>query len=82
MMGCNYEYSIMGTKTEVVEKEVTVTETEIIEIVTIEEVTVYLYDTGLIYSDDIWVESFVQPYGNDGVDIIWVIDFSGSMHGD
>ena len=82
MMGCNYEYSIMGTKTEVVEKEVTVTETEIIEIVTIEEVTVYLYDTGLVYSDDIWVESFVQPYGNDGVDIIWVIDFSGSMHGD
>ena len=82
MLGCNYEYSIMGTKTEVVEKEVTVTETEIIEIVTIEEVTVYLYDTGLVYSDDIWVESFVQPYGNDGVDIIWVIDFSGSMHGD
>ena len=82
MMGCNYEYSIMGTKTEVVEKEVTVTETEIIEIVTIEEVTVYLYDSGLVYSDDIWVESFVQPYGNDGVDIIWVIDFSGSMHGD
>ena len=82
MMGCRYEYSIMDTKTEVVEKEVTVTETEIIEIVTIEEVTVYLYDTGLVYSDDIWVESFVQPYGNDGVDIIWVIDFSGSMHGD
>ena len=72
----------MGTNTEVIEKEVIVTETEIIEIVTTEEITVYLYDTGLVYSDDIWVESFVQPYGNDGVDIIWVIDFSGSMHGD
>ena len=82
MLGCNYEYSIMGSKTEVVEKEVTVTETEIIEIVTIEEVPVYIYDSGLVYSDDIWVESFVQPTGNDGVDIIWVIDFSGSMNGD
>jgi len=61
VLGCNYEYSIMGSKTEVVEKEVTVTETEIIEIVTIEEVPVYIYDTGLVYSDDIWVESFVQP---------------------
>ena len=82
MLACNYEYSIMGTKTEVIEKEVTVTETEIIEIVTIEEVPVYIYDSGLVYSDDIWVESFTQPYGNDGVDIIWVIDFSGSMNGD
>ena len=72
----------MGSKTEVVEKEVVVTETEIIETVVIEEVPVYITDTGLIYSDDIWVESFVQPYGNDGVDIVWVIDFSGSMNGD
>jgi hypothetical protein len=72
----------MGAKTEVVEKEVVVTETEIIETVIIEEVPVYITDTGLVYSDDIWVESFVQPYGNDGVDIVWVIDFSGSMNGD
>ena len=72
----------MGSKTEVVEKEVVVTETEIIETVVIEEVPVYITDTGLIYSDDIWVESFVQPHGNDGVDIVWVIDFSGSMNGD
>ncbi len=82
VLGCNYEYSIMGAKTEVVEKEVVVTETEIIETVIIEEVPVYITDTGLVYSDDIWVESFVQPYGNDGVDIVWVIDFSGSMNGD
>jgi len=72
----------MGSKTEVVEKEVVVTETEIIETVITEEVPVYITDTGLVYSDDIWVESFVQPYGNDGVDIVWVIDFSGSMNGD
>jgi hypothetical protein len=72
----------MGAKTEVVEKEVVVTETEIIETVITEEVPVYITDTGLVYSDDIWVESFVQPYGNDGVDIVWVIDFSGSMNGD
>ena len=26
-----------------------------------------------------WVDSFVQPGGVDGVDILWVIDTSGSM---
>ena len=28
---------------------------------------------------DIWVDSFVQVRAVDGVDIIWVIDTSGSM---
>ena len=26
-----------------------------------------------------WVDSFIQPGGVDGVDILWVIDTSGSM---
>ena len=43
------------------------------------EVPVYVYeevpeDPGLI-----WVDSFIQPQSVDGVDIIWVIDTSGSM---
>ena len=29
--------------------------------------------------EPIWVDSFVQPTSSDGVDIIWVIDPSGSM---
>ena len=30
----------------------------------------------------IWVDSFVQPQTSNGVDILWVIDGSGSMNGD
>ena len=29
---------------------------------------------------DIWVDSFTQPQSVDGVDILWVIDTSGSMY--
>lgn len=31
-------------------------------------------------ADDIWVDSFVQPSSSSGVDIVWVVDRSGSMH--
>jgi hypothetical protein len=41
------------------------------------EVEIYISDTA--DPDPIWVDSFVQPSGTDGVDIIWVIDPSGSM---
>ncbi len=34
-------------------------------------------DTG---TDPIWVDSFEQPSASAGVDILWVIDPSGSMH--
>ena len=37
-------------------------------------------DTGL--NEPIWVDSFVQPVLSNGVDIIWVIDSSGSMQDD
>jgi hypothetical protein len=30
----------------------------------------------------IWVDSFIQPTSMEGVDILWVIDTSGSMHDD
>ena len=42
------------------------------------EVEVYVPDTS--EPDPIWVDSFVQPSASSGVDIIWVIDPSGSMH--
>ena len=29
---------------------------------------------------DVWVDSFEQPYSVDGVDIVWLIDRSGSMN--
>ena len=31
---------------------------------------------------DIWVDSFIQPTSMEGVDILWVIDTSGSMNDD
>ena len=37
-------------------------------------------DTGL--NEPIWVDSFTQPSISNGVDIIWVIDGSGSMTDD
>jgi hypothetical protein len=37
-------------------------------------------DTGL--NEPIWVDSFYQPSVSDGVDIIWIIDGSGSMNND
>ena len=42
------------------------------------EVEVYIPDTS--EPDPIWVDSFVQPHASAGVDIIWVIDPSGSMN--
>ena len=31
-------------------------------------------------ADDIWVDSFTQPSSSSGVDIVWVVDRSGSMN--
>lgn len=65
---CGPDYSIItaGNDTETVEVEV--------------EVPVYIEvevpeDPGLI-----WIDSFVQPQSVDGVDILWIIDTSGSMN--
>ena len=66
--GCSPDYSIIGGKTETVYVEV---ETEVPVYVETEVPT----DPGLI-----WVDSFIQPKSVDGVDILWVIDTSGSMN--
>ena len=88
--GCQYEYGIMGhgpgknsviTVTEIVEVEVEVevpVEVEVeIEVPVYIEIEIPVPDTsdpGLI-----WIDSFSQPNTFDGVDILWVIDTSGSM---
>lgn len=46
--------------------------------VTIEENITIIEDTAPDY-EDIWVDHFYQPSQSDGVDILWVIDPSGSM---
>jgi hypothetical protein len=85
-LGCTNDYAIIaGGSTEYVYVTETVTETETIEVeveipVYIEvEVPVYI-DTGTDDPGLIWVDSFTQPNTVDGIDILWVIDTSGSMH--
>ncbi len=89
-VGCSPDYSIVTgeTKTIVVTETETITET-ITETETVEvevpvyvevEVPVYIGDTGEDDPGLIWVDSFIQPNTVDGIDILWVIDTSGSMY--
>ena len=64
LTGCSPDYSIVtGGSTEVV----------------YQEVPVYVYEEVPTDPGEIWIDSFIQPQSVDGVDIIWVIDTSGSM---
>ena len=63
------------------EVEVVVEVEKEVEVIVEKEVEVYVEDTGQDASD-IWVENFTQPMSVNGVDIIWVIDPSGSMSDD
>ena len=90
--GCYTDYCIVTGKTKT--EYIVVTETETItETVTEEvevevevpvyieiEVPVYIEDTAVDAPGLIWVDSFTQPNTVDGIDILWVIDTSGSMH--
>jgi hypothetical protein len=88
LTGCTPDYSIItgATKYITVTETVTetITETEIIEVdipVYVEvEVPVYIGDTAIDDPGLIWVDSFIQPNTVDGIDILWIIDTSGSMH--
>ena len=53
----------------------TITETETVEV----EVPVYIEVEVPVNEGEIWVDSFTQPMSVDGIDILWVIDKSGSM---
>jgi hypothetical protein len=44
------------------------------------EVPVYIYEEVPTDPGKIWIDSFTQPMSVDGVDILWVIDTSGSMN--
>ena len=66
---CEHDYTVMTREPEVIYEQV--------------EVPVYIeveVPTGTPAEDvEIWVDSFVQVRAVDGVDIVWVIDTSGSM---
>jgi len=66
VVGCSPDYGIVGTTTETVYVEV--------------EVPVYIETEVPSDPGEIWIDSFIQPMSVDGVDILWVIDTSGSMN--
>jgi hypothetical protein len=71
LWGCNSDHLL--TKENVAEIEYVYVQDNWIEGERIE-------DTGI--SEPIWVDSFTQPKVSNGVDILWVIDGSGSMNDD
>lgn len=74
IVGCGADYSIGYEK--IVTEYVYVTDTSdptVVEVL----VEVPVEDTA---ADDIWVDSFTQPSSSSGVDIVWVVDRSGSMN--
>ena len=75
LVGCttNMDYYIVGSGTE------TVVETVYEEVEVEIEVPVYVEVEVPTDPGEIWIDSFIQPQSVDGVDIIWVIDTSGSM---
>lgn len=79
MLSCTQDYSVITgeTKTIVVTETVTetITETETVEV----EVPVYIEVEVPVNEGEIWIDSFTQPMSVDGIDILWVIDRSGSM---
>ena len=72
LFACEPEHALTYKK--VVEEVIVVEETIVVEEVTYEEV--------VVNAEDIWVDHFVQLETYDEIDIVWVIDGSGSMNDD
>ena len=79
-MSCGPDYAIVKPgepETIIVTETVTetITETETVEV----EVPVYIEVEVPVNEGEIWIDSFTQHMSVDGIDILWVIDKSGSM---
>ena len=72
--GCEGDYALYGGPGEVVYVEVPV-EVEVPVKVPVEVLVEVPGEGG-----DVWVDSFEQPFTMDGIDIVWLIDKSGSMN--
>jgi len=75
-IGCEGDYAIYDLHPpEIVEVEVPVEVIVEVPVEVIVEVPVEVPGEG----GEVWIDSFEQPYLMNGVDIIWLIDMSGSM---
>ena len=76
LLSCTQDYAVINSQEpETIVVTETITETETIEV----EVPVYVEVEVPVNEGVIWVDSFTQHMSVDGIDIIWVIDRSGSM---
>ena len=76
LLSCTQDYAVINSQEpETIIVTETITETETIEV----EVPVYVEVEVPVNEGVIWVDSFTQHMSVDGIDIIWVIDRSGSM---
>jgi len=77
-VSCTQDYSVINSKEpETIVITETVTETETIEVEI--EVPVYIEVEVPVNEGEIWIDSFTQHMSIDGIDILWVVDRSGSM---
>ena len=90
MLSCNYEYGfikpgekeyiyVYDTAVQTVEVEVEVPVEVEVEVEVPVEVPVYIETVVEGEPGEIWIDSFTQPSSVEGVDILWIIDTSGSM---
>jgi len=79
VVSCTQDYAIVNPEKEVIVVTETVTETETVEVEVEVEVPVYIEVEVPVNEGVIWIDSFTQPMSVDGIDILWVIDKSGSM---
>ena len=78
-VSCTQDYSVINSKepeTIVITETVTETKTETVEI----EIPVYIEVEVPVNEGEIWIDSFTQHMSVDGIDILWVVDRSGSMN--
>ena len=78
-ISCTQDYSVINSKEpETIVITETVTETETIEVEI--EVPVYIEVEVPVNEGEIWIDSFTQHMSVEGIDILWVVDRSGSMN--
>ena len=79
LLSCTQDYSVINSKEpETIVITETVTETETVEVEI--EVPVYVEVEVPVNEGVIWIDSFTQHMSIDGIDILWVVDRSGSMN--
>jgi len=77
VVGCEGDYTIYDMHPpEIIEIEVPVEVLVEVPVEVLVEVPVEVPGRG----GDVWIDSFDQPYTIDGIDIVWLIDKSGSMN--